>query len=531
MASVALSGILLASRATGAPGASTAPKAAGLAPLAASAWDYQKARHLLSRAGFGGTTREIEKLLAMGLNGAVDHLVDFQSLPEPELSVVQSEPNPGRKVFENKDGKKYSQLTEPERRKLQSEARRLEFQQLDQVRNNWVRRMVLTQRPLEEKLTVFWHGLFACGYKTVRNSYAMDQQNQLLRKHAAGNYGQLLHGIAMNPAMLRYLDNDKNLKGRPNENLAREIMELFSMGEGQGYTEQDIKEGARALTGNAYDKQWQFVFNVKNHDMGEKTIFGQTGKFNGKDFVDLILKQNAPARFIARRLFVYFAHENPSQEIINALAGILRDNNYELRPMLKALFLSSEFYSAKAMGTQIKSPVQLVVGTMRLLEIRQPNERILAESMARMEQSLFDPPNVKGWDGGKAWINTDTLLTRYNFAGLLERNGASFGAYKDKSFRGSSKKNAQSRSNPLADLVAAYKGRDLNSAQQVVDFMAKSYLVTDLEAKDRTRMIEFLNSGSPLPPSAQWESQLAAVNEKLTAALVHLMGTPAYQVN
>jgi hypothetical protein len=351
------------------PAKLTGAKAAaygGLKPLPDSAWDYAKARHLLVRAGFGGTPDEVARLHQMGLHRAVSHFVDFTRQPQAEIEFAAY---PRERPEDHERA-----LSGEEQRRLQEARVGKDRQQIQNMRAWWLRRMIESPRPLEEKLALFWHDQIPSQYSDVGDSYYMYLQNELFRSHAAGNFAALLYGIAHDPAMLKYLNNDTNVKGRANENLAREIMELFSMGRDQGYTEIDIRQGARALTGFTYDS-WtgQFRFISERHDAEPKTIFGRQGNWNGDDFVRLILETPYPAKFIAKQMFIFFAHDNPSIDTIEALANVLRVNNYELSPMLENLFLSEEFYSDRARGTQVKGPVQLVVGLHRDLGLKNPD--------------------------------------------------------------------------------------------------------------------------------------------------------------
>ncbi|MAD80543.1 MAG: hypothetical protein CMJ50_06835 [Planctomycetaceae bacterium] len=494
----------------------------GLKALADDAWDYASARHLLVRAGFGGTPAEVEDLHAMGLKKAVDFIVDYQNQPEAEISFEAKTPQELEaqaletlvkkdEVYRKaqKDPTVVRKFSREQRQAFSRQRRREDQTQMGKVRDWWMKRLVESPRPLQEKLVVFWHGHFANEYRTVRDSYAMYAQNELFRKHAAGNFGQLLHEIVHDAAMLRYLDNNRNVKGRPNENLAREIMELFSMGEGK-YTEEDIKEAARALTGYTYNQRTcEFTFRERSHDTEEKTVFGKKGNWDGDQLVDLILEEPITAEFIAGKLFAFFVHENPDDKIVKQLAHLLRDNDYELAPTLKVLFRSQEFHSPKAMATQIKSPVQLAVGSLRDLGVRADNYAPLVRAVREMGQNLFDPPNVKGWEGGRTWVNSNRIFVRYNFvADVLERMPGPGGQ------RG-------------IDVVAALESKDFTSSAEVVDYLAKSCFVVSLDEQRRSELIEFLGT---LPPSSKWEEQKRKVNAKLLGLLVLIISTPEYQV-
>ncbi|MCC6420621.1 MAG: DUF1800 family protein [Gemmataceae bacterium] len=465
----------------------------GLAPLPAEAWDYARARHLLVRAGLGGTPELVARLHAMGLHQAVDFLVDFQRQPAGNFPLEMYPPEraiPG----------------EPRSRRGATEG-----QQITALRLWWTRRLVESPRPLEEKLTLFWHGHFAAQYSVVQNSYTMYQQNQLFRQHAAGNFGGLLYGLVHDPAMIRYLDNNTNVKGRANENLAREIMELFAMGEGQGYTEKDIREAARALTGYTFDSSsGQFRFLARLHDDQPKTIFGKTGHWTGDDLVELILQQPATARFISSRLFQFFAHDNPSPQVIDQLAQVLRSNQYELTPVLKNLFLSEEFYSERAMGSQIKSPVQLIAGMLRDLGVKEvADPGMLFRVMSEMGQELLEPPDVKGWRGGRTWINSTRLFSRYNTVANLLRGVPLSGGRRG------------------IDVVALLEGSSCQNSTEVVEYLTRACLVLPLEPHKRQELIAYLG---PLPPRTQWAGQRAELNQRLQGLLVLMLSIPEYQM-
>jgi uncharacterized protein (DUF1800 family) len=396
----------------------TAQGPADLDPLPDREWTPRMARHLLHRAGFGGTAADVMRLHDLGLEAAVDELVDCAQRP--------SGPEPLALARELRAPAELREMSEADRRAYNEQRNRTERRQIASLRAWWLRAMAESPRPLEEKLTLFWHSHFAVEYRTVRDSVAMQRQNALLRRHALGSFADLLHGVARDPAMLRYLDADRNVRGKPNENLAREIMELFAMGEGLGYTETDVREGARALTGAAFDRQTlEYRFRLAQHDEGRKTLLGREGRFGPPEFVDLILAQPATARHVARKLFAFFAHDDADPALIESLAATLRENGYQLAPLLKRIFRSRAFYSDRSVGRRIKSPVELMIGTIRTLGPGPVDYRRLDQAIAEMGQRLFDPPGVRGWIEGGAWIDTSRILLRHNaVAALLRGRGA-----------------------------------------------------------------------------------------------------------
>ncbi|MBM3999634.1 MAG: DUF1800 domain-containing protein [Planctomycetes bacterium] len=476
----------------------------GLTPLAPEKWDLAKARHLLVRAGFGGTPQEVKNLHAMGLYAAVDHLVDFhRQAPAPASLDVIPVPLP-----DPLEGKLRNAFV---RGQAAGARNSIDGGQFGALRQWWIKRMVASPRPLQEKLTLFWHGHFATQQSVVQNTYILYHQNQLFREHAAGNFGGLLYGIVHDPVMIRYLDNNLNVVGHPNENLAREIMELFAMGVDQGYTEHDIREAARALTGYTYDNATgQFRYVLKSHDPGDKTIFGKTGPWTGDDLVNLLLEQPSTARFISFKLYEYFVKKDPAPEVVDKMATVLRTNQYELNPMLKNLFLSEEFYSDAAMGTQIKSPVQLVVGMLRDLGAKEATNFGQIDGMIQeMGQQLFEPPDVKGWRYGRSWISSNRVFSRYNAAATL------------------------ANSVPLAsgasgvDLVGLLATEECKTAEDVIQCLAKVCLAKPLNDEQRAKLVAYLGQ---LPPQAEWAGQKDAINAKLRNVLVLLLCTPEYQV-
>ena len=427
--------LFLALLIAGAASAANAAPAAwtdSLDPLPAAQWSRARAAHLLERAGFGGTPTEVAQYAAMSPRQAVQALVRYQSVNNPLPPFQESGAfDPGLDPFvpsrpfatdlAKETGEALGVKAKPEgNRRLQQVADRFLFWlratklESQRIAYWWANRMLVTKRPLEEKMTLFWHGHFATSDEKVRDYRKMLMQNQMLREKATGNFRDLLISVAQDPAMLAYLDAAVNVKGAPNENFAREIMELFSMGVGN-YTETDIREAARAFTGWNFNGL-KFVVNPDKHDDGVKTVLGISGNFNGVQVIDIILAQPVTAEYIASKLYRYFVREDISPEMRVKLGKLLRDNRYEIAPFLETVFLSRDFYSDASVGTRIKPPVELVISTYRKMGLTEipgiPDFNDLTDSMG---QKLLFPPNVAGWASGKSWITPGLLLVRGNF--------------------------------------------------------------------------------------------------------------------
>ena len=280
--------------------------------------------------------------------------------------------------------------------------------------------MLSTEQPFQEKMLLFWHNHFTSSQQKVKQPKLMYDQNQLFRKYALGNFKELLHAIVRDPAMLLYLDNRNNNKTHPNENLARELLELFTMGEGH-YSEKDIKELARGLTGYTLNKNFEFIFRKKLHDFENKTFLGQEGKFDADAMIDIILEHEATAVYIVTKLYKEFVSYTPNKQEILRLAKLFQENNYELKPLMFAMLTSNDFIDEKNRATMIKSPIELVVGTLRSLNYRSFDAKLGLKYTQKLSQNLLNPPNVKGWSGGKTWIDANTLLTRKEFLHKLTR--------------------------------------------------------------------------------------------------------------
>ena len=405
-----------------------------LAPIGPADWNYNFAAHLLERAGFGGTPEEIQALAKLTPTQAIARLVRFEGtdisqLPPFDHSGIH---DPGLEPFPptrpavtdlaKEKGEALGIKVKPAgNRRLQPVVDeffywlRASALETNRVSYWWANRMLTSPQPLREKMALFWHGHFASNEAKVRDYRKLLGQLELFQKEGMGNFRDLTVAVAQDPAMLSFLDAGVNVKGASNENFAREIMEIFTMGVGH-YTETDIREAARAFTGWNY-VDLKFVVNKDQHDNGEKTFLGHTGRLDGVDVIDIIMQQPATADYIAGKIYRYFVREDLSPELQKKLGAILRQNKYEIGPLLETIFLSRDFYSPASVGTQIKSPVQLAVSTYKKLgQNNIPGVPDFNLATSALGQQLFSPPTVAGWAGGQSWITPGLLLERGNLA-------------------------------------------------------------------------------------------------------------------
>lgn len=406
--------------------------AGDLTPIGTQEWNAARAAHLLERAGFGGTPEEIALYAAMTPQAAVRRLVYHKPIPNDLPAFDHSGAHdPGLEPFPpsrpaatdlaKKTGESLGVKVKPAgNRRLQPVADRffywLRASRLETHRLAywWANRMLVSQRPLEEKMALFWHGHFATSEEKVRDYRKMLKQLELFQDEGTGSFRELLIGVAQDPAMLAFLDAAVNVKGAPNENFAREIMELFTMGVGN-YTETDIREAARAFTGwNFVDLN--FVIAPDKHDGTVKTVLGRSGNFDGVAVIDVILAHPVTAEYIGGKLYRYFVRDEISPELRKKLGAKLRDANYQVAPLLETIFLSRDFYSPASAGTRIKPPVELVVSTYRKMGLKEiPGVPDFNEVTEMLGQKLFYPPTVAGWAHGRSWITLGLLLARGNF--------------------------------------------------------------------------------------------------------------------
>ena len=406
-----------------------------LTPIAASDWSHDRAAHLLGRAGFSGAPEEIRKLAGMTPEQAVRSLVYYDHIPNDHLqpflhsgfwdeTLIPFPPSrPAATDLALRQGESMGVRVKPEHvnRHVQPVSDRFFYWlrattlETRRVGYWWAERMLDTHRPLEEKMALFWHGHFATAQNKVRDYRKMLLQIETFERHATGNFGELLVAVAQDPGMLYYLDAGVNVKGAANENFAREVMELFTMGVGN-YTERDVREAARAFTGWNFDNL-DFVVHTALHDDEPKTFLGRTGNFDGVDVLDIILEQPVTADYIASKIYRFFVREDPSPALQAELGAVLRDNDYELKPLLRTIFLSRDFYSEASYGAHIKGPVEHVVTMLKQLGAPDvPGVPDFNSATISLGQHLLNPPSVAGWAQGRSWITPALLQKRGNVA-------------------------------------------------------------------------------------------------------------------
>ena len=483
-------------------------------------WNRYTAAHLLNRAGFGGTPDEISVLESLGTGKAVGYLLaaddDGDLFPVPPLM------QPKERMAWQEQIK--SAATEELKQAMRKQFQSAEGTNMLDLRLWWLNRMRYTSAPLQEKATLFWHGHFATNNQKVNDPYLMWQQNETLRRYALGKFPDLLKAMSRDPAMIRWLDLGSSRKDHPNENFAREVMELFSLGEGH-YSEKDIQESARAFTGyRIAPETGNFRMVLRDFDPGVKTFLGKTGPFTGDEIIDIIVAQPQCARFIGRKLWKFFVAENPADEMVEEVANLLLRNGYDIGATIGVIFRSAAFYSSTVIHHQIKGPVQWMILTTKMLEIPLPDARVLENSLASLGQTVFAPPNVKGWDGDRAWISASSLLYRYNLASYLLSGKA-------RVLGGNGTKTAVIS---LLDRIAPEYTR--KNPDQLIDQLAFRIFNYPLTEKERTTYREFLGIAPTFDaPWAHKNHELVPVPVPYTDSIVRdlmqiMMGTPEFQL-
>jgi len=372
-----------------------------------------KNQHLLYRAAFGPMAENTESLDKVSQKDLWELLVKT-SAKKPEYIDVASGAIKGL-IMGLQDAGKLEALTKEQRQEIRRQSR----EDLKSLNLRWLDEMINSEAQLREKMAFFWHGHFAC-----RDINIFFQQLMLheIRTNSLGNFGDLLKGVSKSASMLGFLNNQQNRKMHPNENFAREVMELFTLGRGN-YTENDIKEAARAFTGWGFNLKGEFVFRKNQHDTDSKTIFGKTGNFDGDDVLDMLLQNKQTARYITAKLYRFLVNENtPDEAKINMLADRFYQNNYEILPLLQDIFTSDWFYNEKNIGSKIKSPIELMAGMRRILPMELDNPQVQLLFQKVLGQILFYPPNVAGWPGGRSWIDSSSLMFRLRIPQLMKDN-------------------------------------------------------------------------------------------------------------
>jgi len=571
-----------------------------LTPIAAADWNYDFAEHLLDRAGFGGTPEQIRALAKLTPSQAIARLVRFEGADISKLAPFDESGihDPGLEPFPpsrpavtdlaKQKGEALGIKVKPGgNRPLQPIVDeffywlRASALETNRVAYWWANRMLASPQPLREKMALFWHGHFASNEAKVRDYRKLLGELRIFQDQGLGNFRDLTVAVAKSPGMLSFLDAGVNVRGASNENFAREIMELFTMGVGH-YTEKDIREAARAFTGWNYD-DLTFVVNQDQHDGTEKTFLGHTGNFDGVEIIDIIMQQPATADYIAGKIYRYFVREDLPPELQKRLGSILRDNQYQIRPLLEIIFRSRDFYSPASVGTRIQSPVELAVSTYKKLGLGSiPGVPDFNSVTGGLGQQLFQPPTVAGWAQGKAWITPGLLLERANFIrdvlfpdisflpldrytgggevrrvaerirkgmdiSTATRDDAKSGdiaesnmnADRDEdfntrygSFRGSQM--AIERVKPIPrdaariNLSKMVLDAKLENTTQVVDYMIRRFMAVPPGDDARRRIIEFLNKDLGTDKIAQAQTYM---EYSLRMALHLIMSQPEYQLS
>jgi uncharacterized protein (DUF1800 family) len=457
-------------------------------------WNRSAAQHLARRAGFGGTPAEIDALTAMGLDAAVRSFVNTDTI---DNSGLESALATLTTVVPPASTPTYDLTT------------------TTGVQKWFLHRMAYTARPLEEKMTFFWNQILTTGVAKVNDATLILNQNKTERLFGLGQLDDLILNVTKDPAMLIWLDNQANVKGRPNENYARELMELFTLGVDR-YTQQDVTEVARALTGwtitrptGAPTSQYTFTYNAANHDAGSKTILGQTGNWNADDAIEIILSfsdgsGNVSGRYLAQKLWTFFAYHDPPDWIVSELAGVYVSSNHSIRAVVDHMFRMDEFYEPHARKSLVRSPVEYIVASLRQLEAK-TDMSTPAANLVPMGHDLFNPVDAKGWEGDLAWINTGTVFARASYTNALVTNRGTTGT--------------------RIDIPALVAGKALAIAHDVVNAVADRLGLADA-SPDYLAVWEKYVDSRPDGSRGFWTNTPTQVDQKVRG-LIHLMLTSA----
>ncbi len=456
--------------------------------MANQAWDFKTASHLLRRAGFAGHISEIKALVKRGKETSVDFLLNYETLRNRNMEAVLYSLFGDGQILQNN-------------------------QPLLQL---WFfYRMVLTRHPVEERMTLFWHNHFATSMSKVPTPY-MYSQNLVLREHALGKFDDLILAVSKHPAMVIWLDLNTSVRGTPNENFARELMELFTCGPKDvvtgkpNYTETDVQESARAFTGWTV-VNGEFAFVEEQHDFGVKDFRGQTANFSGEDIISLMAADLSTARFLSKKLFEYFVYPNPEPELIEKYAALYLSSEHSIKAVLRAMFLSDEFYSDKAFGALVKSPAEYSAGLARQVKASLRNQLEVVEQLARQGQNIMFPPNVSGWPQGIGWINTTSMLERFNFANSVLTNR---------------RDSVELSINPAQLLPDP---NEITTKSELVDYFVDWMVSVPVSDEVKAALIEYLKT--PDQPGNKLVLDSQTIDEKVRGLLRLICNLPEYQLS
>jgi len=449
------------------------------------AWNVDNARHLLTRCLFGYTRTDLTRALSFPSVDAFVSRVLLADLPQPEPPNIWVDETPVS--TDTMQGIRYNELT-----------------------NWWLNRMLTEETNMREKMVLFWHNHFVSDRAKVNYPQYMYQQNALFRQYAFGDFRQFTKEVTVNPAMLIYLDGRQNNKNAPNENYGRELMELFTLGIGN-YTETDVKQAALSLTGWRVDGLKATFIKTNFADIS-KTFLGKTGNFTYTDIVDIILNQNAAAEFVCRKLYKEFIYYKPNELFVKQMADVLRKANYDIRTILQFMLTSDEFFKADYRATKIKNPAELVVGSLKLLDIAKPDLGYLAETSRTLQQYIFYPPNVAGWPGQRDWISSNTYPVR--------------GGYTDSLLNGR-KASGQKLSFTIDPLSYARSFKNAEDAPRFVKDVAALLLSGTPTAGQEKLLLDTLLDGTI---AANWSTNTPNADIRISKFLKALMRLPEYQL-
>ncbi len=474
----------------------------------------KKNQHLLCRAAFGPMLENLASLEHTSQKDLWQLLLTRSNEAPAELKgtdTTMEVPAPG---ITPGAGKALANETKKILRKQAQE-------QLKSLNLQWLNEMIHSQAQLRERMSLFWHGHFAC---RINNPALQQQLLHTIRMNSLGSFGDILKAVSKSPAMLRFLNNQQNRKQKPNENFAREVMELFTLGRA-AYTEADVKEAARAFTGWGFDAGGQFVVRQNQHDTGNKTFLGKSGNFDGDDILNILLEQKATANFITRKFFRYFVNEEVSESKITWLSNRFYQSGYNIKSLLQDIFTSEWFFNPENIGTKIKSPIDLIVGIRRYIPMDLNNEAIQLLLQRSLGQVLMNPPNVAGWPGGKNWIDSSTLLLRMQLPKMLMgMSDADFQPKQD---------DDQMMGQGELSAVSKYRSK-ITRGIATVDWQP---VIANFEATPRISLFKAITNSLIQTPGAVDENLVKPYLDNSSrqtftrSAIIHLMSTPEYQLS